>query len=219
MRLTRRPARPKLATRRWVPVLNILICIPALVIILMSGGRFQYAAELGASPIHTEAIQVTGCDRCDSIVTYDTGAGHLVTTLLMGDVGGGATFGPDVPIVYSPTDPHLVMTQSEWESGRSTEMIAMYHGLIAALAVWIGAALLLTARRRRKFGHMRPGTSLLALQWKPGNRKIPDQWRVTFADNTHAAYIDSPTTRDELRTRVSSKLLAADEQARTVLTL
>jgi len=85
--------------------------------------------------------------------------------------------------------------------------------------VWIGAALLLTARRRRKFGHMRPGTSLLALQWKPGNRKIPDQWRVTFADNTHAAYIDSPTTRDELRTRVSSKLLAADEQARTVLTL
>src|ERR1039458_375770 len=217
MRSTRRPPRPKLASRRGFQLLNILVCMSALVVILMTGGRFQYAAELGASPIHTEAIQVTGGDRCDSYVTYDTGAGHLFTTMLMGDVGGGATFGPDVPIVYSPTDPRLVMTQSEWESGRSTEKIAMYYGLIAALVMWVGAAILLTVRRRRKFGHMRPGTRVLACQWEPGNRKIRSQWRVTFSDNTHASYIDSPTTRDELRARVPSEVLAADEQARTVL--
>lgn len=212
----------RLSPRPWPILVSIVLYTLSGVAFLVSSQQVLPALSLGERPVHVTALtagDVAGCSRCASRVTFVV-AGHTVTAPLVGATDTGNHLAPGLPLVYDLAHPDRVMTERDWQAGRSASDIGATVGGLAVWPLFTGLLVVMTRRRRRKFKELRPNVGLRSVQRRRTQRGLA-MWRVRFDDGKKVDYQDNQNFRDILRDKLQlpGSHADVDDQTRTALTV
>jgi hypothetical protein len=209
--------------RFWLSALGTLPLIVGLVLILMSLQVSVPALALGSHPERALAQDIVLGRPCGSKcnrpvwVQFRTLDGVTVVARLAGADGGLEDGdGPGRPLVFDPTKPSRVMRESDWADGRGVTSAALAGGGVVVLATLIFSMVLTIRRRRRVFGGLKPGVTIVRVRSKRVRSGLA--WRVDFADHSRATYADGDRIRPALLERLIRGALAEiSDQDRSLL--
>lgn len=206
--------------RIWAMVLGTLVLIGGVSAVLAGLQKWTPAVALGPHPAHGVAIlmsQGPPCGRCSRTVwvTFVTTDSRAVSEPLAAADGLNASDGAGTALVYDGADPSHVMRESDWRAGRGPDSAWLIGGGVVTLSGLLAAMVLMTRRRRLRFGRLRPGERITRVRSRRRRRGI--FWRVEFGDRARTTYVDSARLRATLLARVAGGDAEVSDSDRQVL--